>query len=64
MIIYLLILACNAIFWSVALPSEDSLLLRPVTASFNSNDYLGPFIVLLVNGIVSVHLDYLSDLDC
>ena len=61
--VHLLILTCYAIFWSVALTREDSLLLRSVTASFNSNDHLSSLIVLLVNCIVSVHLDYLSDLD-
>ena len=61
--VHLLILTCHAIFRSVALTREDCLLLRSVTASFDSNDDLSSLIVLLVNCIVSVHLDYLSDLD-
>ena len=58
-----LVLGNHAIFRSVALPCKDRLLLWSTTASFNGNDNLATFIVLLVNCIVSIHLDYLSDLN-
>ena len=60
----LLILASHAILWSVTLPCEDSFLLGSVAAPFDGNDHLATFLILLVNGIVSIHFDYLSDLDC
>ena len=64
MSIDLFILASHAIFWSVTLTCEDSFLLGSVAAPFDCNDHLATFLILLVNGIVSIHLDYLSDLDC
>ena len=45
------------------LPWEDSLLLRATTASFYGNHYLPTLVILLVNGVVPVHLDHLTDLD-
>lgn len=52
-----------AIFGSVALPSEDSLLLRTTAAPFNGYYHLIALIVLLVDSVVPVHLDHLSDLN-
>ena len=62
--INLLILAHHAILGSVTLACEDSFLLWSVSAPFNGNDHLSTLVVFLVNGIVSVHLDYLTYLDC
>ena len=60
--IVLFTLTCT-VLRRVILPCEDSLLLRSTTASFDGNHYLPTLFILLVNGIVPVHLDHLTNLD-
>ena len=60
--IVLFTLTCTVLRREI-LPCEDSLLLRAATASFDGNHYLPTFVILLVNGVVPVHLDNLTNLD-
>ena len=61
--IYLITWGYLPIFWGEALSIEDSLFLRGPSASFNSNNNLITLCIFLIDRVIPVHFNDLTDLN-